>query len=62
MGHAPSKIPQISTIFKIISPPLATSHGGGALVDMVVRGGGSPGVKPAGFSSHRICDMVYFDI
>jgi hypothetical protein len=62
VGHTPSKIPQISAIFKIISPPLATSHGGGALVDMVVGGGGSPGVKPAGFSSHRICDVVYFDI
>jgi hypothetical protein len=62
MGHVPSKIPQISTIFKIIFPLLAMSHGGGALVDMVVRGDRSPGVKPTGFSSHCICDMVYFDI
>jgi hypothetical protein len=46
MGHVPSKIPQISAIFKIISPPLATSHGGGALVDMVVGGAEVPGSNP----------------
>ena len=62
IGHAPTQIPSNSTLFKVIAPLLATSHGGGALVDMVVGGGGSPGVKPAGFSSHRICDVVYFDI
>jgi hypothetical protein len=38
MGHVPSKIPQLSKIFKITSPLLATSHGGGALVAIVVRG------------------------
>jgi hypothetical protein len=46
MGHAPSKIPQISALFKITSPLLATSHGGGALVAMVVRGAEVPGSNP----------------
>jgi hypothetical protein len=46
MGHAPSQIPQISALFKVISPPLATSHGGGALVDVVVRGAEVPGSNP----------------
>jgi len=46
VGHTPSKIPQISAIFKIISPPLATSHGGGALVVVVVRGAEVLGSNP----------------
>jgi hypothetical protein len=46
MGHAPSKIPQISATFNITLPLLATSHGGGALVAMVVRGAEVPGSNP----------------
>jgi hypothetical protein len=38
MRHAPSKIPQISATFKVFVPLLATSHGGGALVVVVVMG------------------------
>jgi hypothetical protein len=43
MGHAPSKIPQILAIFKVIAPSLAMSHGSGALVVVVVRGAEVPG-------------------
>jgi hypothetical protein len=43
MGHAPYKIPQITTSFKVIVPLLATSHGGGALVALVVMGAEVPG-------------------
>jgi hypothetical protein len=39
IGHAPTQIPSISTLFKVIAPPLATSHSGGTLVVVVVRGG-----------------------
>jgi uncharacterized membrane protein YeiH len=38
IGHVPTQIPPSSTIFKVIPLALATSHGGGALVDVVVRG------------------------
>jgi hypothetical protein len=43
MGHTPSKIPQILAIFKVIAPSLAMSHGGGALVGVVVKGAKVPG-------------------
>jgi hypothetical protein len=46
MGHAPSKIPQIWTLFKFSLPLLATSHGGGALVAMVVMGAELSGSNP----------------
>jgi hypothetical protein len=46
MGHAPSEIPQISTTFKVFVPFLATSHGGGALVVVVVMGAEVPGSNP----------------
>jgi hypothetical protein len=49
MGHAPSKIPRISAIFKDCAPFLATSHGGGALVALVVKvvgGAEVPGSNP----------------
>jgi hypothetical protein len=46
IGHAPIQIPPISTVFKLTSPLLATSHGGGALVDMVVMGAEVPGSNP----------------
>jgi hypothetical protein len=49
MGHVPSKIPQISALFKITLPLLATSHGGGALVAMVVMGAEVPGSNPRAF-------------
>jgi hypothetical protein len=58
IGHAPTQIPSISTLFKVIAPPLATSHSGGALVVVVVRGGGSPGSNPRA-SPPTACD---FDI
>jgi hypothetical protein len=51
MGHAPSEIPHIGALFKVNAPFPATSHGGGALVACGCYGGGSPGVKPAGFPS-----------
>jgi hypothetical protein len=46
IGHAPIQIPPISTVFKLTSPLLATSHGSGALVDMVVMGAEVPGSNP----------------
>jgi hypothetical protein len=51
MGHVPSEIPHIGTLLKVNAPFPATSHGGGALVARGCYGGGSPGVKPAGFPS-----------
>jgi hypothetical protein len=49
MGHAPSKIPQILATFKVIAPLLATSHGGGVLVVVVVRRAEVPGSNPRAF-------------
>jgi hypothetical protein len=46
MGHTPSEIPQISATLNITSPLLATSHGGGTLVAMVVMGAEVPGSNP----------------
>jgi hypothetical protein len=48
VGHRPRAHPNPTkfAIFKVISPPLATSHGGGALVDVVVRGAEVPGSNP----------------
>jgi hypothetical protein len=68
MGHAPSKIAQISVTFKDSAPFPTASHGGGTLVVCGCYGGGSPGVKPASFSSihiyllymHVICYIIWF--
>jgi hypothetical protein len=59
MGHAPSKIPLNPATFKVIRPPLATSHGGGALVDVVVRGVKVSGSNPWA-SPPTACNMVWF--
>ena len=69
IGHAATQIPPNSAIFKVIPPPLATSHGGGALVDMVVGGAEVPGSNPRASPPTAyviwyilIYDMAYFDI
>jgi hypothetical protein len=43
MGHAPSKILQISACFKFIVPLLTMSHGNGVLVALVVKRADVPG-------------------
>jgi hypothetical protein len=57
IGHAPTQIPPISEVFKVNLPPLATSHGGGALVDVVVRGWKSQG-QTRGLLLPCICDWL----
>jgi hypothetical protein len=59
MGHVPSKIPLNPVTFKVIQPPLATSHGGGTLVDVVVRGAKVPRSNPRA-SPPTTCNMVWF--
>jgi hypothetical protein len=46
IGHGPTQIPSNTTLFKVTLPLPTTSHGGGALVDMVVRGAEVPGSNP----------------
>jgi hypothetical protein len=59
IGHAPTQIPLNPATFKVIRPPLATSHGGGTLVDVVVRGAEVPGSNPRA-SPPTACNMVWF--
>ena len=59
MGHVPSKIPQILSIFKVITPSLDTSHGGGALVVVVVRGAKVPWSNPRASPPTAYVILIY---
>jgi hypothetical protein len=59
IGHAPTQIPSNSTLFKVIAPPLATSHGGGALVVVVVRGAEVPGSNPRASPPTAYAILIY---
>jgi hypothetical protein len=62
MGHAPFEIPQIWTAFKFFVPLLATSHGGGALVVVVVMGPEVPGSNPGLLLHTHIFVYIYIYI
>jgi hypothetical protein len=59
IGHTLTQIPSNSTLFKVIMPPLATFHDGGALVVVVVRGAKVPGSNPRASPPTAYVILIY---
>jgi hypothetical protein len=61
MGHAPSEISRFSALFKFCAPLHAMSHGGGALVVIVVMGAEVLGSNPRASRPYTYVFVITFD-